>query len=223
MTGPVLAFDTSTGATAAAVVVDGSVFERREESVAGARPLHSPDLLRLAGEALEGAGLRIGEVGTVAVGTGPGSFTGLRVGIAVAIGVAYGLGIEPVGVGSLRALIAGADAPERPVLGLIDARRGELFASLREPGGEPGSPFTVPADGISEAVVEGALCIGDGALAAREGIEAAGGEVPPAGDPRHLVLAGRIALLCHSPDSTGRSVLPCYVRAPDAVAKADRK
>ncbi|MEI6446956.1 MAG: tRNA (adenosine(37)-N6)-threonylcarbamoyltransferase complex dimerization subunit type 1 TsaB [Actinomycetes bacterium] len=222
MIDPVLAFDTSTGATAAAVLVDGVPFERREEAVVGSRPRHSPDLLRLASEALERAEVTLGEIRTVAVGTGPGSFTGLRVGLAAALGLSRGLGLEPVGVCSLRALIAGAGDPGRTVVGLIDARRGELFASVRPPGKESGDPFTVPVDDVSRIGGPGVLCVGDGAVAARAGIEAAGGEVPPDHDPRHLVLAAEIAALANSPDSKGGDVLPRYVRPPDAVPKAER-
>ena len=222
MTGPVLAFDTSTGATAAAVLVDGVPFERREEAVVGARPLHSPDLLRLASEALGQAGVSLGDIRTVAVGTGPGSFTGLRVGLAAALGLSRGLGLEQVGVCSLRALIAGAVDPGRTVVGLIDARRGELFASVRLAGDEPGDPFTVPVGEVARILGPDVLCVGDGAILARAGIEASGGEVPPDHDRRHLVLAAEIAVLAQSPDSKGGSVAPRYVRAPDTVPKAER-
>jgi tRNA threonylcarbamoyl adenosine modification protein YeaZ len=90
---------------------------------------HAERLVPLLDEALDRAGWERGSLERVGVGMGPGSFTGLRVGIAFAQGVALGLGIPVIGVGSLEAMAAACPAGlASPRVALLDARRGEVFA-----------------------------------------------------------------------------------------------
>jgi tRNA threonylcarbamoyladenosine biosynthesis protein TsaB len=154
----VLGFDTATSATAVALrFPDGSVLERRDDPSAGERPGHATRLLAMVDELLRASGTPWSALGRIAVGVGPGTFTGLRVGLATAHGLACSRSLELVGVSSLRALAlpALADGPGRPgpgagagggagdgtaaVLAVIDARRGEVFAAGYE-GGEDGLP-----------------------------------------------------------------------------------
>jgi tRNA threonylcarbamoyladenosine biosynthesis protein TsaB len=148
----VLGFDTSTPATAVAVrLSDGRTVEARDDPPAGAHPGHATRLLDMAHRLLAGAGIAWGAVERVAVGVGPGTFTGLRVGVATARGLAQSLSVELVGVSSPCALAAGALAalededqaigsggPQAGVpgaaLAMIDARRGEVFAAAYERG-----------------------------------------------------------------------------------------
>ncbi len=139
----VLGFDTATPATAVALALaDGTTLRARDDPAAGARPGHTTRLLALASELLAQAGLPWSALELVAVGVGPGTFTGLRIGVATARGLAQSLGIDAVGVSSLCALAAAAladrdpQAAGRDVLAAIDARRGEAYvaAYAREPG-----------------------------------------------------------------------------------------
>jgi tRNA threonylcarbamoyladenosine biosynthesis protein TsaB len=149
----VLGFDTSTSATAVALrLADGRTLEARDDPPAGAHPGHATRLLGMAEELLAGAGVAWRELDRIAVGLGPGTFTGLRVGIATARGLAQSLPVELVGVSSLRALAlaaladeraaeqaASAHTPMRAVLSVIDARRGEAFVAAYA-SGEAGAP-----------------------------------------------------------------------------------
>ena len=99
----VLGLDTATAATAVALrLADGTVLERRDDPSPGAHPGHATRLLAMAAEVLDDAGVSWGQIERIAVGLGPGTFTGLRVGVATARGLAHSRGIELVGVSSLR-------------------------------------------------------------------------------------------------------------------------
>lgn len=136
----VLGFDTATPATAIGLrLTDGSGAQARDDPQPAERPGHATRLLPLAAKLLAEAGLRFRDVDRIAVGLGPGTFTGLRIGVATARGLAQSLGVELVGVSSLRALAEPAllaaateiDASGSPdgVLAVIDARRGQAFAA----------------------------------------------------------------------------------------------
>jgi tRNA threonylcarbamoyladenosine biosynthesis protein TsaB len=138
----VLGFDTATPATAVGLrLADGTTLRASDEPAAGERPGHTTRLLALAGELLAQAGLRWGALQRIAVGVGPGTFTGLRIGAATARGLAQSLGIEIVSVGTLpvlaEAALRGSEAQSRlGVLAAIDARRGEVFAAAYTAEGE---------------------------------------------------------------------------------------
>jgi tRNA threonylcarbamoyl adenosine modification protein YeaZ len=139
----VLGFDTATQASVVGLRLgDGSSLQARDDPRADAHPGHATRLLAMAAELLGEAGIGWRQLSRIAVGIGPGRFTGLRVGIATARGLAQSSGAELVGVSSLRALALGAatrvgeaaepDAPTRslgPTIAVIDARRGEAFAA----------------------------------------------------------------------------------------------
>lgn len=113
----VLGIDTATPATAIGLHADGGTLEARDDPPAGQRPGHSTRLLALAAGLLAEAGLSWRQLDRIAVGVGPGTFTGLRVGLASAHGLALACGAELVGVSSLRALALGAGAGSPPALG----------------------------------------------------------------------------------------------------------
>jgi tRNA threonylcarbamoyladenosine biosynthesis protein TsaB len=221
----VLGLDSSTAASAACVLRDdGEAFEAIPDvAELGAPPAHSRDLLRRAHECLERAGMAFGDVDAVAVGAGPGTFTGLRVGIATARAIAAAHALELRPVSSLAALARGIDADER--LPLIDARRGELFAALYDAAGaELISPFA----GAPEAVVErvraraaNPLAAGDGSLRFRGLLEPAGVRVAPGGSQVHVVRALHVCRLAGRSDPVApEGVLPTYLRAPDAQPRS---
>ncbi len=149
----VLGFDTATPATAVALSLSAEErLERRDDPPAGAHPGHATRLLAMARELLAEAGVGWPEIERIAVGVGPGTFTGLRVGIATARGLAQSLGCDLAGVSTPHALAeavfnerlrANAGAGEAPagspgeyagagVMAVIDARRGEAFAAAYE-------------------------------------------------------------------------------------------
>jgi len=188
----ILAFDTATD-VATSALVDG-------DEVLGERASRPSTLLEDVDALLRQASARPKDVEALVVGTGPGSFTSTRIGIAVARGLALALGVDGAGVSTLDALAAGGGDDALPV---IDARRGEVFV----PGPEAVAPEDAPAGGR--------LCIGDGAVRYRAQLEAGGALVPPDDDPRHVpraVLHARLAAAFGDVDA----IEPIYVRAPDA-------
>jgi tRNA threonylcarbamoyladenosine biosynthesis protein TsaB len=220
----VLGLDTATSATVAGVLdASGTVFEVRDDPEPGVRPGHANRLLGAAEAALERAGLGWEEVDRIAVGVGPGSFTGLRIGIATARALAQARGLPLVGVSSLEALALGAGEAAPLVLAVLDARRGEAFAAAWR-----GGALVMPAAALSpEALVErvgtlqgAALAVGDGAVRFRGPLEAAGALVPPDEDGAHRLRAGHVCRLGAAGDPTDRdALLPDYLREPDAVPR----
>jgi tRNA threonylcarbamoyladenosine biosynthesis protein TsaB len=223
-----LGIDTSTASTAVALrLADGTTFEARDDPAPGAHPGHATRLLGLAHELLARGGVGWDDISRVAVGVGPGTFTGLRVGVATAHGIAQSLRVGLVGVSSTRALAAGAFAqlPEPgAVLASIDARRGEVFAAGYERDGdglqELAAPRAVAPQDIAQvlAAAERWTAVGDGAVRYRALIEQAGAEVPPDRSPVQRVSAAAIcelALDADPPDPLA-VVLPDYRRRPDA-------
>jgi tRNA threonylcarbamoyladenosine biosynthesis protein TsaB len=224
----VLGFDTATSATAVALRLPGaSTIEARDDPSPGAHPGHATRLLGLAAELLAEGGIAWQEVQRIGVGVGPGTFTGLRVGVATARGLAQSLGCELSAVSSLRALSQPSLAGERPgrVLAVIDARRGEVFVAAYGPGLEELMAPRALAPGLLGAALAELgtdagpwLAIGDGALRYREAVQAAGASVPPDESPLHLLRGEAICELAGIAGSAGGygGVLPDYRRRPDA-------
>jgi tRNA threonylcarbamoyladenosine biosynthesis protein TsaB len=172
----VLGFDTSTPSTVVGLrLADGRTLQARDDPSERQRPGHATRLLPLAHDLLAEAGIAWSELRRIAVGVGPGTFTGLRVGIATARGLAQSLGVELVGVSSLRALAClpacasegvpfrvplpamaalqgedGVGGRPRRILAAIDARRGEVFVAAYEDGRELLAPRAVSPDALAE-------------------------------------------------------------------------
>jgi tRNA threonylcarbamoyladenosine biosynthesis protein TsaB len=220
----VLGIDTATPATAVALLdtnAPGAASERRHDPGPGERPGHTQQLLPLAHELLAGAGLTFGDVDRIAVGLGPGGFTGLRIGVTTARALAQAAGAQIVGVSSLRALAAGADRPPEGegVLAVIDARRGEVFAAGFRDGEEVLAPVAVAPADIGSMAGKSWLGVGDGALRFRAELEGAGCLVPPDDSPQHRVLASAICRLSLEARAGTQLelIVPDYLRPPDAV------
>ena len=206
----ILGLDTATASTAVGLWAPGGPeIERRDDPPLGARPAHAGRLLLLVEEALTAAAADWDAVERIAVGVGPGSFTGLRLGIATARGLAQARGLPLVGVSSLTALAAGADA----ALAVIDARRGEVFAAA------PGvfEPVALAPEELAARIEPGWLTVGDGAVRFREPLERAGAVIPADDDPQHRVSALQICRLGAKGQPADRdALLPDYRREPDA-------
>ena len=143
-----LGFDTATRATSVALRLDdGSTLQARDDPAPDAHPGHATRLLGMADELLERAGIGWSALGGIAVGLGPGRFTGLRVGVATARGLAQSLSVELVGVSTLRALARPAlgACESEGVLAVIDALRGEVFAAGYAAGAPCASSHTARA------------------------------------------------------------------------------
>jgi tRNA threonylcarbamoyladenosine biosynthesis protein TsaB len=204
----ILGIDTATAATA--VALWPPAVERRDDPQPGERPTHASRLLTLVERVLEDAGWDAVE--RIAVGVGPGGFTGLRIGIATARALAQARDLPLVGVSSLAALAAGADH-DGAVVAVIDARRGEVFAA--SPGGF--GPVALTPDALAGRIVRGSMAVGDGAVRFREELERAGAVVPVDESPLHRVSAVQICRLGASAEPADRdALLPDYRREPDA-------
>jgi tRNA threonylcarbamoyl adenosine modification protein YeaZ len=193
-----LVLDSATARAVCGVVRDG-----RELACASAQGGHAAQrALALVDEVLARAGHEVADVERIVVGCGPGSFTGLRIGIATARGLALALGRPCAGVSTLEALAAGAPG----ALALIDARRGELFAQA-----DDGTAVVELPASVAGRLEPGSLCVGDGATRWRALLEDTGAIVPPDDDPRHAPAAEALERLAGegAPE-------PVYVRRPDA-------
>ena len=219
-----LGFDTSTNATAVCVLRDdGQAFEHAPAVTRLLdRPGHAAELMPAIARKMDEAQVGWDDIEAIAVGVGPGTFTGLRIGIATARALAHARGIAVRPVSSLAALAEPLDAG-RPRLPLIDARRGELFGALYGPGGARWAPFVAAPDALAERIgkafpgAEKPFAAGDGSIKFREVLEAAGVEVPSDESDLHVVRALSICKLADQGAPTPpEAVLPDYLREPDA-------
>jgi tRNA threonylcarbamoyladenosine biosynthesis protein TsaB len=219
----VLGFDTATPDTVVGLAVrDEPARELRHAPAPGERPGHASELLPLARALLAGAGLTFRDVDRIGVGVGPGTFTGLRIGVATARALAQAGGAAVVAVSTLQAL-AHAAGSDGPVLAVLDARRGEAFAAGYVDDEELMAPVAVKPEALAGLVTarpeppETWLAVGDGALAFRGQLEPAAIAVPADGNPCHRVSAAAICRLASTSVPVARDALvPQYVRLPDA-------
>ncbi|HEX4837545.1 MAG TPA: tRNA (adenosine(37)-N6)-threonylcarbamoyltransferase complex dimerization subunit type 1 TsaB [Solirubrobacteraceae bacterium] len=230
-----LGLDTSTRATAVGLMLaDGTTLQARDDPEGEERPGHATRLLPLASRLLADAGLGWDELERIVVGIGPGTFTGLRVGVATARGLAQSLGVALVGVSSLRALAyaayehaadgaAGADGATG-VLAVIDARRGEAFAAAYDGDVElvaaqalaPSALGELPKRAEARTGVRRWVALGDGAVRYRDKLEQPGVLVPEDSSALHRVDARAICGLGGRAQAGEQQVVPDYRRRPDA-------
>lgn len=224
----VLALDTATSATAVALRTGAHAepVEARDDPPAGERPRHAARVLALARELLDAHGLDFPALDRVVVGVGPGSFTGLRIGVATARALALAADAELVGVSSLRALAAPALAaqPGQVVLAMLDARRGEAFVAAWRGDDEVLAPRTAGPEELAGLVAQGWLGVGDGALRFESHLTSAGVVVAPPDCGLHRVRAALLLGLGAGARAGERTaVTPDYLRLPDAeLARRDR-
>jgi tRNA threonylcarbamoyladenosine biosynthesis protein TsaB len=235
----ILAFDTATRATTVALDgVDGGPLEARDDPPSGERPRHAGKLLPLAAGLLERAGLELGDVELLAVGVGPGTFTGLRIGVATARALAQALAIPAVGVSTLQslALIASesrfADGHDA-VAAVLDARRAEVFAAAWQLGdvAEPRRAILQAGAFAPEALAERLeelgqklLAIGEGAVEFRAQLERSGASVPDGRAELHRVTAVGHCRIARRLEATPVDrIVPDYLRPPDAKQSTENR
>jgi tRNA threonylcarbamoyladenosine biosynthesis protein TsaB len=188
----ILAFDTATDLATSALVANGETL--------GERTTRAQSLLADVNTLLIDARLAPTDLTAIVVGTGPGSFTGTRIGLSVARGLALALDLPVAGVSTLAALAAAADR----AFPVIDARRGEVFVL---------GPRAIRPEDVE--VTPGSVCIGSGARRYRALFEARGVDVPPDDSDLHVPRASLHASIATTFGSAD-SVSPVYVRDPDA-------
>lgn len=200
----VLALDTCLFACSAAVVRDGELLARRIDPMARG---HQERLAPLVQEVMAEAGLGFEALDRIGVTVGPGSFTGLRVGLAFAKGLSAALSIPAVGVGSLEAL---AQPFSGRVLAVLDAKRGQVYLQAFEDGAALSAPDALPLEIAAARVVEFApqVMVGTGAplLAA----------VRPAARIEPLDHTDPLAVALVAAARAPVPPRPLYLRAPDA-------
>lgn len=233
----ILALDTTTRAGSCALLRDGSLL--REEGSDADRP----PAARLPGDLmalLEHAGVSLDAVDVFAVATGPGSFTGLRIGIATMQGLAFALGKPLIGISALDALarVASAAGPQPLVATWVDAWRGEVYAAVY--GSDPAleEPIVAAPDLLLDeyaarlSAPAGAsspmIFIGDGAGTYRDRILQRLPGTSVIAEPFAPLLAATVATLA-SEAASGKelkaphAIRPLYVRRPDAELARNRK
>ncbi|MGH2863460.1 MAG: tRNA (adenosine(37)-N6)-threonylcarbamoyltransferase complex dimerization subunit type 1 TsaB [Solirubrobacteraceae bacterium] len=238
----ILAFDTATPRTAVALrdidtganvcMLSELDLTAADDPPVGSRPGHAQRLLSLIDGLMVRGGTDWSSIDRIAVGAGPGTFTGLRIGIASAQALAAARALPLAGVSTLRSLALAAHdrRPQRATLAVIDARRGEAFVAGWAGGEDPlcaaatlSACVLTPEQlaRVAGATAAGTQAVGDGALKFRELLEAAGVTVPHGESQLHRVSARehcRLGALAQ-PSADGR-IEPDYLRVPDAeVAK----
>lgn len=208
-----LAFDSSGPALSAACDLDGRLLAHRHRRLERG---HAEHLLPLLAELLAEAGWRWQAIELVAVTLGPGSFTGLRAGIAVARALGLASGCPTLGLGTLEVLAEAeaAAAPDdpRPILALIDARRDEVYAQRCGAGLVPlEEPALLPAAAVP-ALAHGCRLVGTPAAWAAAGLA---GRTQDA-DARDLARLARRRLAAGAVPAAATTLRPLYLRPPDA-------
>lgn len=222
--GWLLAIESATGRASAALWRDGATRDV-ESTPAGVSVAAS--LLPAIDTLLRRAGLRVPELAAFAIAIGPGSFTGLRIGVATLKGLAFGGEAPAVAVSTLAALARAAGPGEEPVVALLDARRGEVYAAaFRQQGAEPDP--RLPAGVYTPAELAARLprvcrLVGEGAALLPDALvrELGGGASV---DAKLTLGAGQVAELGAIALARGRGVpvetlVPSYLRRAEAEVK----
>lgn len=193
----ILLLETSTALCSAALAEDGRVLQYRE---AEGRNVHSSLAAVLVRDILDAAGLRVSDCDAVAISKGPGSYTGLRVGVSTAKGLCFGAGIPLIGIGTPDVLVAQAvmeglvPAGCRHIVPMIDARRMEVYSAVFTPEGQQlteVAPTVVTQESYADILSAGTpvLFIGDGAEKCRDILGTHPGGVFVQGCPKASAMA----------------------------------
>jgi tRNA threonylcarbamoyladenosine biosynthesis protein TsaB len=223
----ILALDTS-GAACSVALRDGAgrLLAHRFEALQRG---HAERLMPMLREAMAEAALDFAGIDLIAVTTGPGSFTGIRVGLAAARGLALASGLPILGVTAFEALaqaVTPAEREGRALLVAIDSRRGDFFVQSFAGDGLPlSAPEAVSPEELVAVMPAGdVLLAGDGAVRAATVLAAAGRGALLAGaaGPPDAAAVASAALARWHPGERPAPPLPLYLRAPDVTLPAPR-
>ncbi|UTW51797.1 tRNA (adenosine(37)-N6)-threonylcarbamoyltransferase complex dimerization subunit type 1 TsaB [bacterium SCSIO 12827] len=219
-----LAFDTATTGCSAALFLDGRMAAHRAAAMARGQ---SEALMPMIAEVLAEGGCAYGNLDALAVTVGPGAFTGLRIGLSAARGLALALAVPCAGVTTLEAVAHAIPETVRAggrVLVALDSKRADLYVQMFDGDLAPlTEPAAMMADGLADLAAGGPLIVaGDAAARAIEaladaGIAAGAADVPGVPD---AIMVGEIALARALPPA-GQAPGPIYLRPPDAVRPKD--
>lgn len=228
----ILAVDTSGPVAGVAVLKDG---EMAYEGAAVNRLTHSVNLMPMIEEAVNRSGLEVSEIDLYACVTGPGSFTGVRIGVSAVKGMAHGAGKPCVGVNALEALASGVCMTDALLCPIQDARAGQVYGAAFLPGMPPHRVLDDMAEKLPvfiEKALEVAqgkklLFVGDGVKTYRKAIEEQLGERALFA-PAHMsyLRPSSVALLAHEHQADAvdyLTLMPVYLRAPQAERERARK
>lgn len=230
----ILALETATRACTVAVMAGGELVAEMTLEVPRA---HGQRLLPLVERVLAEAGAAPADLDAIAVGTGPGSFTGLRIGLTVAKVLAMVLGKPVVGVGTLDVLAHGAARGAGLVAPLLDAGRGDVYAGLYRSDGCGGPPRRLKGPVLAPlgqwlaelaACAEPVCCVGEGAVQHRQSLAQglAAVSFAPAGlmNPRAWAVAELgLAALQAGGGADPADLLPAYLRRTQAEVLWERR
>ncbi|MCR9087377.1 MAG: tRNA (adenosine(37)-N6)-threonylcarbamoyltransferase complex dimerization subunit type 1 TsaB [Rhodobacteraceae bacterium] len=203
-----LAFDTSAAQCAAALLSGDRLLDARAEDMAKGQ---AERLMGLLEEMLSAQGAEFGDVSVIGVGTGPGNFTGIRLSVAAARGLALSTGARAIGVTRLEAALHGLP---RPAVACFDARRGAVYLQAFAAGRADPPRLVTEGELATLDLPAGAVCVGDAAGAAAA---ACGGSVADPAEP----LAVAIARFAHARRAgPAERPAPLYLRAADAAPAA---
>jgi tRNA threonylcarbamoyladenosine biosynthesis protein TsaB len=225
----ILALDTTTKAGSCALLRDSRLVTQRGSDPAAAPASRLPgDLMRL----LDEAHTALHDVDVFAVAVGPGSFTGLRVGIAIMQGLAFAAAKPLLGISAfeaLAAIAAATPAAPRRIAVWVDAWRGEVFAALYEDGVAAGEPLVEhPEALLARLVGQTTMFIGDAAATYHDLIRRTLGADAVIAAPAAPPLAATLGALAASAVAAGHrppphAVKPLYVRRPDVELARDTR
>ena len=223
----VLAFDTCLGAVSAAVCrVDVAGLHVLAEAYEARTTGHAERLMPMVEETVARSGIALGDIDRLAVSLGPGSFTGVRIGVAAARALALATGKPAVGVTSLAAMahaarqVLGDNAKGRLLAVAVDARAGMVYVQLFEDGGASSAPMLLaPAEAAAMIGTQrSCIVVGSAGVAVADAV--AGGQVEAALvdlQPHARAVAGLAAGL-----APAGPLRPLYLRRPDAKLQGDK-
>lgn len=214
----VLAFDCAGARCAAGIVIGGRLAATRIEAMERGQ---AEALLPMIDDVVRAAGLRFAALDLIAVTVGPGSFTGLRIGVAAARGLALASGLPAIGIGSFDAVAAGVAAEERrgrPLAVVLESKRDELFLRCFAADGAPlGPAFMAAPQDAAAALIPGPLLLaGDAAWRLAPFLADRAALADSAALPALDDVAG-LALAAWRPGERPSPPRPVYLRAPDTT------
>lgn len=225
----ILAVDTSTISCSVGIIDSGQLLA---EETRTDRQTHSKQLMKLIDTVVNTSGIRVNEIDGLAIVTGPGTFTGLRIGIGTIKGLALALAKPVVGISSLAALANQAEAPPYLICPLLDARRNEVYSALYK--FEGGTCVSIAQarvstpDQVLKQIKESCIFIGNGAALYRKMIEENLADTAYFSADGNIIRAATVASLAlkefNGNNITGLNALsPYYIRKSDAEINLQKR